>query len=119
MPTRWSRVGPLLLRRHPVPRAGPMEVEKYLRQREGVRRVRWLPGMVGAALAWLTACALPAPAQGVYPGMIRSGIGGFGFSPAVGTIGYGASYGGYGYVFVPGLGFQPAYSSTHLHLPGY
>jgi uncharacterized protein (TIGR03000 family) len=71
---------------------------------------RWLVRFAAGSLALLLPAA--APAQGVYPRAIASGLGGFGFAPMSGSVGYGASFSGYGYVFVPGVGFQPAFTFT-------
>jgi uncharacterized protein (TIGR03000 family) len=50
----------------------------------------------------------------VNPGMIRSGLGGFGYSPMAGSIGTGASYADMGYIFIPGVGLVAAYSPATL-----
>jgi uncharacterized protein (TIGR03000 family) len=48
----------------------------------------------------------------INPTGIRSGYGGFGYSSMSGTIGSGTGFGQAGYVFIPTLGFRPAYTSS-------
>jgi uncharacterized protein (TIGR03000 family) len=73
--------------------------------------------MLLVCLAWLPAAG--AVHAQVYPGRIASGLGGFGFTPNVGTIGSGASYSGYGYIFIPSVGFVPAYSNATMSVTQY
>jgi uncharacterized protein (TIGR03000 family) len=80
-----------------------------------------LPGWsVRLAVGALALLLVPAAtsAQGVNPRAIASGLGGFGFAPMSGSVGSGASFSGYGYVFVPGVGFQPASAFTLTPYPG-
>jgi hypothetical protein len=75
-------------------------------------------------MRWLLPLALlllagPAFGQGPTPGRIASGYSGFGYSMNAGTIGSGASFNGMGYVFLPGVGLVPAYSTMTLRFPDY
>jgi hypothetical protein len=75
-------------------------------------------------MRWLLPLALlllagPAFAQGPTPGLIASGYSGFGYSSMAGTIGHGASFNGMGYVFLPGVGLVPAFSTMTTRFPNY